>query len=169
MAGVEPVTEKRCTGCSAWLPLEEFPAQLPDASRPLVPLSGMPSCGDEGLARSEPGTRECRTSSRLSRAAPACRARLRRVRAFAGRPDALVCSRMCRRERQRPSYCFPDGLVVVLNERAPEAERQEDNPDHLEDVGHPGRPPCRPPNSALSPLSRRNLMREPSGPALVAW
>ena len=101
MAGVEPITEKGCTGCSAWFPLEEFPRirrmHLGRSSR-------CRECHREATRGWRDRNRE-RVNAERRAAYRELHPRVERDcaecgRSFTGRPDALVCSVECRRARQ---------------------------------------------------------------------
>jgi hypothetical protein len=80
MAGVEPVTEKRCTGCSEWLPLEGFPL---NCRMHLGRSSRCRKCHRAATKDWRERNRERVNAERRAayqRRAPASRARLRGVR-----------------------------------------------------------------------------------------
>jgi len=111
---VEPVTEKRCTGCSAWLPLEEFPRNC------RMHLGVSSRCRECHRAATRDWRDRNRERVNAERRAAYREQHPRPVRdcvqcgrPFEGRRNALVCGDECRRahrlelrrkrrERQRP-------------------------------------------------------------------
>jgi hypothetical protein len=97
---MEP-TERRCTGCSAWLPLENFPANR------RMHLGVSSRCRECHREATRDWRRRNRDHVNADRRA-AYRAEyplverpcVRCGQSFAGRPDALVCGAECRRLRK---------------------------------------------------------------------
>jgi predicted nucleic acid-binding Zn ribbon protein len=101
MADVEHVTEKRCTGCSEWLPLEEFPR---NRRMYLGVSSHCRSCHRAATKDWRDRNRERLNTERRAAYREqhpwAERDCVHCGRPFRGRPDALVCGDECRRTRK---------------------------------------------------------------------
>jgi hypothetical protein len=101
MAGVEPMTEKQCTGCCEWLPLDEFPRNrrmhLGRSSRCRnCHRASTKDWRDRNHERVNAERRAAYREAhpRVERSCVQC------GRPFRGRPDAIVCGEECRRARR---------------------------------------------------------------------